>query len=100
MLFVLSAPQKELGLQSFSLGICRLPGEDLTATTVITWVTAVNANWIEWEHELQSCQYFSRNIAASAHTAHAFLKVRGLWTYQAHTRGRGCCHWFPLACEL
>lgn len=28
MLFVLSAPQKELGLQSFSLGICRLPGED------------------------------------------------------------------------
>lgn len=75
-------------------------GKMLTANAVITWVTAVNANWIEWGHGLQSCQYFSRNIAASAHPAHAFLKVRGLWTYHAHTGGRGCCPWLPLACEL
>lgn len=35
-------------------------GKMFTANAVITWVTAVNANWIEWGHGLQSCQYFSR----------------------------------------
>lgn len=41
MAFVLSAPQKELGLLSFSLGICSLPEKLLQADAFITWVMAV-----------------------------------------------------------